>query len=356
MALTVGSLFSGIGGIDLGLERAGMVTRWFCEIDPHCRNVLARHWPGLPIYGDITAVDWSGVEPVDVLAGGFPCQPISAAGRQLAQEDERWLWPEFARAVRTLRPRYVLVENVRNLLAVNGGSAFSEVLADLAACGYDAEWDCIPASAIGAPHERDRLWLLAYPNGQRQAERGERAVAPSEGVSRRSIGGGGRGDASGHEPVRGSGQGASDVADSLRVGGVGRGSAASKAIGGRSSRSAPRRSDVANANGDERSQWREQRSSHLPGEWRPSLGDTHYAGSQGHRRLSECAREQSAWSDGEALPDGRVAPSSIRRVAHGIPHRVERLRSIGNAVVPQVVEYIGRAIVAFDESRNVSAA
>ena len=139
-----------------------MVTRWFVEKDAHCRNVLARHWPDVPIYGDITAVNWSEVESVDILVGGFPCQPISIAGRGGAQEDDRWLWPSFADAIRHLRPRYVLVENVRNLLAVNGGTAFSEILGDLATGGYDAEWDCIPAVAVGAPHERDRLWLVAY--------------------------------------------------------------------------------------------------------------------------------------------------------------------------------------------------
>jgi DNA (cytosine-5)-methyltransferase 1 len=161
---TFGSLFAGIGGIDLGLERAGWECRFQVEWDPYCQHVLAHHWPDVPRYGDITAVDWSGVERVDLLAGGFPCQPVSSAGQQAAQDDARWLWPEFLRAIRALRPRYVLVENVPGLLAVNNGSAFSDVLGDLAASGYDAEWDCIPASAVGAPHRRDRVWLVAYPS------------------------------------------------------------------------------------------------------------------------------------------------------------------------------------------------
>jgi DNA (cytosine-5)-methyltransferase 1 len=161
MALTVGSLFSGIGGIDLGLERAGMVTRWFVEIDSHCRNVLARHWPGLPIYGDITAIDWSGVEPVDVLAGGFPCQPVSFAGYGRVHEDERWLWPEFERAIRTLRPRYVLIENVAALLERGA----RDVLRSLAGMGFDAEWSIVSACSLGATHMRQRLFIVAHADG-----------------------------------------------------------------------------------------------------------------------------------------------------------------------------------------------
>src|SRR5437764_3790463 len=117
-----------------------MRIAWQCEIDPWCQRVLAKHWPGVPRYADIRTID-DRAERVDVLAGGFPCQPVSLAGRGLAQLDERWLWPEFARLVRLLRPRYVLVENVPGLLARGMG----DVLGDLAACGYDAEWDSIGA-------------------------------------------------------------------------------------------------------------------------------------------------------------------------------------------------------------------
>ncbi len=192
--LTVGSLFAGIGGFDLGFERAGMRTLWFCEQDPFCQRVLAKHWPGVPIYDDVRALvadaDGRGLsEPdlcaqqpqraeavctsqglrsvpvpvpyVDVLCGGFPCQDLSVAGRGAGLDGERsGLWSEYARLIRELRPRYVVVENVAALLSRGLG----RVLGDLAACGYDAEWDCIPASAVGAPHRRDRVWLVAYPD------------------------------------------------------------------------------------------------------------------------------------------------------------------------------------------------
>jgi hypothetical protein len=108
----VGSLFSGIGGLDLGLERAGMEVRWQVEIEPYCNKVLAKHWPNVKRYGDIKSIDWTEVEPVDLICGGFPCQPVSLAGKRLAQEDERWLWPEVDRCLRALRPRYALLENV----------------------------------------------------------------------------------------------------------------------------------------------------------------------------------------------------------------------------------------------------
>jgi DNA (cytosine-5)-methyltransferase 1 len=155
------SLFSGIGGLDLGLERAG----WRCvgqvEIDPFCQRVLARHWPDVPRWGDIREVSPDDLPRADLIAGGFPCQPVAQNGHRLGQADPRWLWPEMARIVRHLRPRYVLVENVADLTVRGMG----DVLRDLAALGYDAEWECLPAAAVGAPHRRERIFVVAYPNG-----------------------------------------------------------------------------------------------------------------------------------------------------------------------------------------------
>jgi len=134
------SLFSGIGGLELGLERAGMTVVGQVEIDPWCRKVLAKHWPEVPRHDDVrTCVDWWRSEPrpaVHVVAGGFPCQPASSAGLRLAQDDERWLWPAMARVVRELRPEYVVLENVVGLL----DRGFDEVLGSLASLGFDAEW------------------------------------------------------------------------------------------------------------------------------------------------------------------------------------------------------------------------
>jgi DNA (cytosine-5)-methyltransferase 1 len=118
----------------------------------------------VPNLGDITLIDWSTVERPDVVCGGFPCQPVSRAGHRQAQADHRWLWPEVARCVRHLRPRFVLLENTAGLLDGHGG--MGDVLADLAACGYDAEWDSIPAAVVGAPHRRERVFIVAYPAGE----------------------------------------------------------------------------------------------------------------------------------------------------------------------------------------------
>jgi DNA (cytosine-5)-methyltransferase 1 len=307
--VNVGSLFSGIGGFDLGLERAGMRTVWFCEQDPFCQRVLAKHWPGVPCHPDVCSLvaDTGGagrrqdlrgahgdegqdaggrakdpnladggsqgagggevlpvpVPPVDVLCGGFPCQDLSYAGRGAGIDGARsGLWGEFARLVRELRPRYVIVENVPALLTRGLG----RVLADLAACGYDAEWDCVPASAVGAPHRRDRVWLVAYPNG---------AGEPSESV-----------DAG---PGRGFVVPGGPVADS-EVESVGAG-----------------------------------------------LREGEPAG-LGWGRLGDQRGSDNPW---------RVEPN-VGRVADGVPDRVDRLRSLGNALVPQVAEWIGRRIVEWE--------
>lgn len=162
--LNVVSLFSGIGGIELGLEAAGMTTVAQVEQDPYCQQVLAHNWPEVPRHDDVrTFRDWwgSAIRPrVDVVAGGFPCQPFSTAGHQQGTGDPRWGWPWFADVVRLVRPRYVVVENVAALLADR--DAFGWLLADLADYGFDAEWSVLPACALGAPHTRRRLFLVAH--------------------------------------------------------------------------------------------------------------------------------------------------------------------------------------------------
>jgi DNA (cytosine-5)-methyltransferase 1 len=163
--LTVLDLFSGIGGFSLGLERTGgFKTVAFCEIDPFCRKVLAKHWPGVPIYEDVQLLTADklaadGIRP-NVICGGFPCQDISAMGRRLGFAGHRSsLWEYFSLAIGYLEPRIVIVENVSAL----NFRGLGRVLSDLAALGYDAEWHVIPAATLGAPHERERCWVIAYP-------------------------------------------------------------------------------------------------------------------------------------------------------------------------------------------------
>ena len=174
--LRYGSLFSGIGGIDLGMDMAGFECAWQVEVDDYCRQVLETHWPGVPKYGDIYDVKGSEIEPVDIICGGFPCQPVSLAGERVGVDDERWLWDEFYRLICEVRPRWVVAENVPGLLSANSGRAFAGVLGDLAEGGYDAIWDVFPAGGpggVGALHKRQRIFIiakLADSNSKRQQE------------------------------------------------------------------------------------------------------------------------------------------------------------------------------------------
>jgi len=155
-------LFSGIGGFSLGLERAGFKTVAFCEVDKNCHKVLQKNWPGIPIFDDVKTLKGEDInESIDVICGGFPCQDISLAGKGAGLEGERsGLWWEFHRLIKEIKPKWVIAENVAALRS----RGLDKVLSSLNEVGYDAEWHCIPASAVGAPHQRDRIWILAYPN------------------------------------------------------------------------------------------------------------------------------------------------------------------------------------------------
>lgn len=155
-------IFSGIGGFSLGLEKAGMETIAFCENNKFCQEVLKTHWHNVPVFSDIKDLgkkDLIDLPEIDIIAGGFPCQDISIAGKQAGIEGERsGLWKEFKRLIDEVKPKYAIIENVANLRS----KGLSRVLKDLWKIGYDAEWHLLPASAFGAPHRRDRIWIIAY--------------------------------------------------------------------------------------------------------------------------------------------------------------------------------------------------
>ena len=164
-------LFSGIGGFSLGLERAGMETVAFCEFEPHAQEVLRKHWPKVPIHSDVRELnghDYRGT--VDVVTGVFPCQDLSTAGKQAGFNGERSsLYREMLRIISECRPRYAIFENVTGLLTGESGRWFGQFLYDLAEIGFDAEWHCMEAAYIGAPHRRDRVWIIAYPKCKRSS-------------------------------------------------------------------------------------------------------------------------------------------------------------------------------------------
>lgn len=163
--MTHASLFSGIGGFDLAAEWAGWENMFHCEWNEFGQKVLKYYWPNAKSYGDITKTDftiWRG--RIDVLTGGFPCQPYSVAGKRLGKEDERHLWPEMLRAIREISPRWVVGENVRGIISWDGGLVFEEVQTDLEAEGYEVQAFVLPACGVDAPHERYRTWFIAFKN------------------------------------------------------------------------------------------------------------------------------------------------------------------------------------------------
>ena len=158
MTLKIGSLFSGYGGLDMAVEHVfGAEPAWFCEFDKYPAKILAHHWPDVPNHWDITKVDWSQVEPIDILTGGYPCQPFSTAGKRKGTDDDRHLWPHVREAIRALRPRYTILENVSGHRSLG----FDRVLGDMAEDGLHVRWASVRASDAGAPHPRERLFIVA---------------------------------------------------------------------------------------------------------------------------------------------------------------------------------------------------
>jgi DNA (cytosine-5)-methyltransferase 1 len=165
--MTHGSLFSGIGGFDLAAEWMGWENKFHCEWNDFGQKVLKHYWPNAESFNDITKTDFTKyANRIDILTGGFPCQPYSLAGKRKGKEDERHLWPEMLRAIREIQPRWVVGENVFGLINWSDGLVFHEVQTDLEAAGYEVWPYVLPACAVNAPHRRDRVWFVAYANGR----------------------------------------------------------------------------------------------------------------------------------------------------------------------------------------------
>ncbi len=343
-------LFSGIGGFSLGLERAGFRTVAFCEIEPYPRAVLAKHWPGVPIYDDVRTLSADTLRrdgiAVDAICGGFPCQDLSFAGKRAGIEGARsGLWSEYARIIGEIRPRVAIMENVPGLLSAGHG----RVLGDLVALGYDAWWDCIPASALCAPHRRDRVWIVAHAAGERRGEKGRDRERSSEWIASGgevlahapSIGQQAARNGQGHPAQNGDGQ-----ASRPRSNGEGVADADNTGLEGRQRASLSERPGkrVVGAGGTPiRNAARE-----LPyGSWkraeqgqRTKFADT--SGRQPERGLGGMVDGLSDWVDASAWLQ---EPENVPRVIKGQENRAHRLKGLGNAVVPQVVEVIGRAVM-----------
>ena len=346
MRITVGALFSGIGGLDLGLEWAGLgPVIWQVEREPFCRAVLAKHWPGAERFEDVCAVGSHCLRPVDLICGGFPCQDLSYAGKGAGLAGERsGLWREYARIVCELRPRFVVVENVSALLSRGLGT----VLGDLAALGYDAEWHCVRASDVGAPHRRERLFVVAYPNAvwqlqQERRESNERRWASNGGECRVLA----HADSEGQRQAEGRsepGRVAQPCGDDQAV--------AHADFAGLEGRGEPERSG-----GDEWLTW--------PGgaprpDYRHEGGAQSSVGGPTARFPGRVARWPAgpgeAQKDWEAprVTEGRKAFTPEERIVRRAEQRAAKLKALGNAVVPQVAEVVGGVVMRI--ARRLEAA
>lgn len=334
-------LFSGIGGFSLGLEQAGMTTVAFCEKDKFCRQVLAKHWPDLPIHEDVRDLDGKEyANAIDVVCGGFPCQPFSIAGKRAGKDDDRHLWPEMLRVIKESNPTWVIGENVSGFIRM----ALDDVCLDLESANYEVQPLVLPACAVDAHHRRDRVWIIArsladtHGSWELQQKRREQKERGWTCYSREIVGNpthdrrNGRATSTEREwsediedqfepdlwcELVGSSEAVADTDPRLSHESL-------EAIRPRRDATSTRSQDVAYAI-DERSQGQ------------PISGDVE---SQGPTAIKQSTRRSDA-------PRGQDWPTEpdVGRVAYGIPNRVDRIKSLGNAVVPPLVAQIGRLIM-----------
>jgi DNA (cytosine-5)-methyltransferase 1 len=297
MEITVGSLFSGIGGLDLGLERAGMKVIWQSEIDKYCCKILKKHWPEVLNHGNIKEINWQEIQRPNIIAGGYPCQPFSTAGKRKGTQDPRHLWPWVREAISQLRPDYAILENVPGHLTMGG----IEVIGALTEIGYDAEWRVLSAAGLGANHLRKRIIIVAYPNSQRP--------------HRTEI----------------------DTTD-------------------REQSAQPEFASCCQTLADTNSSWRCQQCQRQISQFDIGRCSQKMADTQNKRCKTRGQQfrtqskypvfaDRSTHQSWDYLATNWQIEPNVGRVADGISNRVDRLRGLGNAVVPQVAEYIGRLVM-----------
>ena len=320
MKLKILDLFSGLGGFSLGLERTGhFETVAFCDNDKYCNLVLQKHWKGVKIYNDVKEITKEkliadGIQLPDIITGGFPCQPFSVAGKQAGTDDDRHLWPVMFRIIQELTPRWVIGENVKGLTNIQDGVVFETVCSDLEGEGYEVRAFNIPAAGVGAPHRRERIWIVA------SLEDSRRTLQSRTELREKNEDEVGEGYANQHQ--RSGSTSESNVADTYA------------------------------------------RLSNGTYEEVQSRGQTFDTSSEGinnvantessNRHDNEAVTRDGGSSAQEVFGDGGSVPGKstwwhtepdVGRVAHGIPGRVYRLKGLGNSIVPKIAEEIGRAII-----------
>jgi len=378
-------LFSGLGGFSLGLERTGhFETVAFCDNDKFSKAILDKHWKGIKVYDDVREITKEkfkedGIEFPDIITGGFPCQPFSVAGKQKGTSDDRHLWPEMFRIIKTFKPRFVIGENVRGIVNIQDGVVFETVCTDLESEGYEVQPFNIPAAGVGAPHRRERIWFIAV---REDVGNTQHNGSPTSEIGR------------GHEEINGgtekrqnesfefertsrsedngnvSKENKSNVADTEGL-----------RFRGRSGEERGIKKNEFQQTEQKGSSFRsetERRSSQSGGD---DVADTESIGSdvrgreqhQGERsgqgEIGGASSQDDANSYGKRLEGFRsehklrnseeeeqtsrdgwwsVEPN-VGRVAHGVSGRVHRLKGLGNSIVPQIVEEIGKALIKAEQ-------
>lgn len=305
-------LFSGIGGFALALEKVGFKTVGFCEVDPYCRLLLQKHWKGVTIHHDIKKLEAKDIkEPIDILTGGFPCQPYSVAGKQKGTDDNRYLWPDMFRVIKEVKPTFIIAENVRGIVNIQDGMVFETVCSDLESEGFEIQPFIIPAAGVGAPHKRERVWIVGYSkhNGSLTSKirRGNKeANARTQKRKNQTIESKGTSRSNNNEIMENSRR-------TLRQ-------------GAKFDKENANESKQENANKFERSS---------------STSEHNVADSKGVHVQGQQDRSGQKQSRGESWWEFEP---NVGRVANGVPGRVHRLKGLGNSIVPQIAEKIGKAI------------
>jgi DNA (cytosine-5)-methyltransferase 1 len=303
-------LFSGIGGFSHGLDKVGFKTVAFCEMDEYCKLVLQKHWKGVKIYNDVKELKGEEIikehGTIDIVVGGFPCQPFSVAGARKGTDDNRHLWPEMFRIIKELKPRWVIGENVRGIVSIQNGMVFENVCTDLEGEGYEVRAFNIPAAGVGAPHKRERIWIVA--NSRRTLRQGSELEGENADESKQE---------NADQYQRSSSTSTDNVADTHTR--LSNGSVEEVQSGRQTFDTSSQRTDVA------------------------------YTYSQ--RQQEQCGTEsvqkegnESQRSSSQARHTGWESEPDVGRVAHGLSGRVHRLKALGNSIVPKIAEEIGRAI------------
>ena len=329
MKLKILDLFSGIGGFSLGLEATGhFETAAFCEIEPYCQKVLKKHWPNVPIFDDIRKLKGTDIGTVDIITGGYPCQPFSVAGKQKAEQDPRHLWPEYFRLIQELRPTWVIGENVSGHIKLG----LDSVLEDLASEGYSTRTFSISASSIGANHQRERIWIVANSKCNDNLQKKSRVDGEEKEVQR---------EHRENNSTSRQSSGTSSVWETSNRDGYSTNSDSNGLLKDDSNIRPQSTESIRKDSGSIRKD--------IPRE--QHMANTN-SGSKETLNQERVLGEQNTEGETERYPDGSLQihgqwniEPNVGRVADGIPSRVDRLKSLGNSLVPQIPYYIGQTIL-----------